>query len=372
MMNVLAIEGYYGGSHRAFLDGWTACSGHAWTLLTLPPNKWKWRMRHGAITFARQVERLAGEGGRWDVLFCSDMLNLAEFVGLVGESAQRLPRVVYFHENQLTYPVRVESERDYQYVMTNLTTCLAAEAVWFNSAFHRDEFLGAMGAFLKRMPDNRPLDAVDTIAARSEVHPPGIEAFAPRGPRRPGPLHILWAARWEHDKNPEDFFAAMKILKEKGIDFRLSVIGERFRDVPEVFAWAKGYFAQHIVRWGFQESRDAYRTALCEADVVVSTANHEFFGITIVEAIAAGAMPVLPKRLAYPEIISVLDPTSPQDHFYNGTIDDLAGRLADFSRKLAAGGAGEACGLLAERTMAQYGWAHLGPTMDSALTRQIA
>ncbi|MHC5083582.1 MAG: tRNA-queuosine alpha-mannosyltransferase domain-containing protein [Planctomycetota bacterium] len=152
-MKVLALEAYYGGSHQAFLDGWTDRSEHDWQVLSLPPNKWKWRMRHAAITFAQQVNELVAGGGEWDVLFCSDMLNLAEFCGLVDESVRNLPKIVYFHENQLTYPVQVESERDYQYCMTNITTAAAADVVWFNSAFHRDEFLEAIGVFLKKMPD---------------------------------------------------------------------------------------------------------------------------------------------------------------------------------------------------------------------------
>ena len=106
-------------------------------------------MRHGAVTFAQQVAERAAQGAAWDVLFCSDMLNLAEFVGLSGAAVQALPRVVYFHENQLTYPVRHASERDYQFGMTNITTCLAADQVWFNSAFHRDSFLEAVEVFLK-------------------------------------------------------------------------------------------------------------------------------------------------------------------------------------------------------------------------------
>lgn len=41
------------------------------------------------------------------------------------------------------------------------------------------------------------------------------------------------------------------------------------------------------------------------SDLIISTANHEFFGISILEAIAAGAYPVLPKMLAYPEVLSL-------------------------------------------------------------------
>ncbi len=152
-MKILALEPYYGGSHKAFLDGWAAVSKHNWTLYTLPPYKWKWRMRHSAITFARQISRSVAKGQKWHVIFCSDMLNLAEFLGLAPLSVRKMSAVVYFHENQLTYPVRVESERDYQFAMTNMTTALAATSVWFNSAFHRDSFFEAMEAFLRKMPD---------------------------------------------------------------------------------------------------------------------------------------------------------------------------------------------------------------------------
>ena len=78
-MNVLAIEPYYGGSHQAFLDGWSARSRHEWTVLTLPAHKWKWRMRHGAVTFAEEAARRAEAGERWDAIFCSDMLDLATY-----------------------------------------------------------------------------------------------------------------------------------------------------------------------------------------------------------------------------------------------------------------------------------------------------
>jgi len=79
-MKILALEPYYGGSHKAFLDGWTKSSRHEWDLFTLPANKWKWRMRASAIEFAYEVNRRLGQGQTWDVIFCSDMLNLAEFL----------------------------------------------------------------------------------------------------------------------------------------------------------------------------------------------------------------------------------------------------------------------------------------------------
>ena len=302
-MNILALSPYHGGSHKAFLDGWIARSRHGWTVLDLPPRKWKWRMRHAAVTLAEQVR--AASGQQWDAIFCTDMLNLAEFVGLAPPAVQRLPSIAYFHENQLTYPFRFFGERDFHFGFTNMTTALAATQVWFNSAFHRDDFLGALHAALKRMPDHRPLDAVQQIRGKSAIHPPGVDEFPARTARSPGPLRILWAARWEYDKNPDAFFAALGLLKERGVPFRLSVVGEQFEDTPPVFATARDTFRAEVDHWGYQPTRDDYIAVLQSADVIVSTADHEFFGISVVEAMAAGCYPLLPNRLAYPEVVDV-------------------------------------------------------------------
>ena len=263
------------------------------------------------------------------------MLNLAEFVGLCPGLVKQLPAVAYFHENQLTYPNRFESERDYQFVMTNLTTALTAKSVWFNSAFHRDSFLDALRAFLKKMPDFQPTEAIEHIRDKSIISPPGVKKIsAPKGPRKPGPMRIIWAARWEHDKNPDEFFDALEILKVKGIDFRLSVVGESFRDCPEVFSRARNYFKDNINLWGYQQRRGQYLDALKKADIFVSTANHEFFGISAVEATLAGAYPVLPRRLAYPDIMKLETFPENKEFFYNGAAEGLAKKLTKLAEKI--------------------------------------
>ena len=369
LMKILALEPYYGGSHQAFLDGWMAQSRHDWTLYELPAHKWKWRMRHAAITFAEQVGRAVAEGQAWDLVFCSDMLNLAEFLGLASRTVQALPVVVYFHENQLTYPVRCESERDYQFAMTNMTTALAGKSVWFNSAFHRDSFLEALAGFLKKMPDYQPVDAIERIRSQAIVYPPGVHGIGAPCDRQAGSLRILWAARWEHDKNPEDFFAALKILEARGVDFRISVIGEQFREAPEVFEWARQYFAEHIDHWGYQPSRAQYENVLRGADVFVSTADHEFFGISAVEASLAGAYPVLPRRLAYPEILGLDGREEMEKFFYDGTVTALADRLTGLAERLEKGSLGGEDGAELVRLMDRYIWGNLAPVLDEAVAK---
>ncbi|GAG13349.1 unnamed protein product, partial [marine sediment metagenome] len=124
-------------------------------------------------------------------------------------------------------------------------------------------------------------------------------------------MRILWSARWEYDKDPEAFFKAIDVLDTKGIDFRLSVIGGgREREIMPVFEWAQDRFRKKIEHWGYLEAREKYVDVLSKADVIVSTAQHEFFGIGMLEAVAAGAYPLVPNRLVYPETLGPRQPTT--------------------------------------------------------------
>jgi len=57
------------------------------------------------------------------------------------------------------------------------------------------------------------------------------------------------------------------------------------------------------VQYGYVESRQEYIKWLQQGAIVISTAMQENFGISVVEAVRCGCMPLLPARLAYPEII---------------------------------------------------------------------
>jgi len=347
-MRVLALEPYHGGSHQSFLDGWTAHSRHDWTALTLPPYKWKWRMRHAAMTFADEVRRRCAVGEGWDYVFCSDMLNLAEFRGLAPGAVAALPSVVYFHENQINYPVRVEKERDFQFGLTNIVAALAADRVWFNSRFHQNAFLESIPPFLNKMPDYRPLEAAERIRAKAEICQPGISGSPPRRGERPaGPLRILWAARWEFDKNPETFFEALALLKQADVPFRVSVLGQSFRETPPIFERARSELDGHIEVWGYQSQKADYQRVLMRTDVFVSTAIHEFFGISAVETMVAGAYPLLPRRLAYPELLELRSQGAMEAHFFDGSAIQLARRLRDLAARLEA--TGEVWGQTEER-----------------------
>ncbi|XP_039613302.1 glycosyltransferase-like domain-containing protein 1 isoform X1 [Polypterus senegalus] len=423
-MKILLIEAFYGGSHKQLvdllMDNIEGCVAY-----TLPAKKWHWRARTAALHFMQAIPI----NDTYRVLFTSSVLNLAELIALRPDLA-KLKKILYFHENQLIYPVRKSQERDFQYGYNQVLSCLVADMVVFNSTFNMESFLTSISTFMKLIPDHRPKDLEKLIRPKCQViyfpikftdvrrflpdhkleslsqrintkdvfcHQPsqssliyegcsrtkellienpserGIEYRADifqdgsstspvscqnlnilEGSERTAvspeeennlsdrvggtiigshrvitsqkhPLHIVWPHRWEHDKDPEVFFKIILKLKEKALAFQVSVLGETFTDVPAIFAEARKILDGHIAHWGYIPSKDDYIKILCEADVVVSTARHEFFGVAMLEAVYCGCYPLCPKALVYPEIF-------PAEYLYS-TPEQLFKRLQTFCTK---------------------------------------
>jgi glycosyltransferase involved in cell wall biosynthesis len=365
MLRILALEPYYGGSHKAFLDGYRGHSRHRVELLTMPARKWKWRMRGAAVTLGREVAR---RSGTFDLLLASDYVDLAALAGMQSAALSGIPLVAYFHENQLTYPLPSENERDYQFGFTNLTTCLAADRVLFNSRYHLESFLEASKGLLRRMPDLVPDWAPDAIRERAEVVPVGVDLeeidrqrpALPARSTRQAPLTVLWNHRWEYDKGAETFFGAMMELAQEGHEYWLSVTGQGFREAPAVFEQARVRLAPKIKNYGYVESRAEYVRLLLDSDLVVSTAVQEFFGIAVVEAVYAGCLPLLPAALSYPEL---LPESCHQMCLYAGR-DELKARLAYWLRHPQEARSADLSG-----QMERFGWPSVAPVLDGVMER---
>ena len=269
-------------------------------------------MHGGAVSLAKTFME---QDSNPDLILATDMLDLTTFLSLTRERTAQIPTVLYFHENQISYPWSagdrdILHKRDKHYGFINYISALAANAVLFNSFYHRESFLYQLPNLLKHFPDYRELINIKTIASKSHVLHLGmdlssLETQRPnsgrQGKRDTAPV-ILWNNRWEYDKNPDDFFKALDIISEKGLDFQLVVLGENFRIKPDVFDRAQEKHKSRILQFGYVESRKEYNLWLCSSDILPVTSNQDFFGMSVVEAVYCGIYPLLPRRLSYPEI----------------------------------------------------------------------
>lgn len=365
-MNILLIEPFYAGSHKHFADQLCRHSRHAIQLLTLPGKYWKWRMYGGAITLGEQFI----EGGyQPDVILVTDMLDLSVLLATVRRHlSPDVPIVCYFHENQMAYPWHPDSkdlvhERDLHYGMMNYQNALAADWNLFNSAYNMTSLYDELKAFLKKMPDYKHTPLVDDLRRKSSVMALGLEldglvkdrADVPNedGLTKKAPL-ILWNHRWEHDKNPEDFFEALLALKAKAVPFRLAVLGEQYPAMPDIFKAVPSLFEEQLVAYGYGDY-DTYLHWLNETDILPVTSNHDFFGISVMEAVHCGATPLLPKRLTYPDLY---DAKAHPEFFYD-TQKDLIHRLTQLCQTYKSGPRDRYHYLTAK-----YDWSVMGPCYD--------
>jgi glycosyltransferase involved in cell wall biosynthesis len=311
-MRILALEPWYGGSHRRFLDGLVRHSRHEIRPLTMTARTWKWRMQGAAVTLAERAREAVADGWAPDVLFSTGMVNLPAFLALTRDLFARTPVVHYFHENQLTYPLREDTPRDYTYAYINYLSALAADRVVFNSQFHHDAFFEALPDLLRRFPDYTHLGTLPRLRAAASVLQLGLDLDGldavradaqARRVREPGPPVLLWNHRWEYDKDPEAFFRVVNRLDDTGLRFRLILAGQTFSEQPPAFETGFRRYAERVLHYGYAESFEEYAALLHRSDLVVSTSIHEFFGISMLEAIHCGCHPLLPNRLTYPELI---------------------------------------------------------------------
>lgn len=322
-MKILLLEPYFGGSHQAFLEGLQQYLPYDFQQLVLPARKWKWRMRLAAPIYAETLWQM---NKKPDLVLCSTFMDVATLRGLGPRWLLEVPVYTYFHENQFVYPVQVDDERDFHFALTNLTTALASDRLAFNSTYNLESFLEGARLLLRKTPDMKLPDWEDAIRSKAAILPPGIDFTAidaaPAVPHNGSVPVIVWNHRWEHDKGPEEFFAALYFLKRQEVDFKLIVLGQSFDRRPAVFDQAREILADRLLHFGYATDKADYYRLLKTGDLVVSTARHEFFGISVVEAVRSGCRPLLPDRLSYQELF-------PKSCLYrdNGFVDQLARQL---------------------------------------------
>jgi glycosyltransferase involved in cell wall biosynthesis len=365
-LTIWLLNPYHTGSHRAWAEGYAAHSRHDVRMLSMQGYFWKWRMQGGALELAQQANAALATGRHPDMLLATSMTNLPAFLALTRRELGSVPTVLYMHENQLTYPSPPGVKRDLTYGSIQHLSTLAADRVCFNSHYHLCAWFDELPRLLKHFPDYTHLETIDAARAKSCVLPVGCDLKRydkfTRGrldeelPGEPQPPLILWNQRWEFDKDPATMLAALYALADEGVPFRVALAGENFRIQPSEFAEARERLGARLVHFGYAASEADYARLLWDADIVLSTAVHEFFGVSVVEAIYCGATPVLPRRLSYPELI-------PPEFHASCLYDDFAGLLARLRAFLTRAAPPPEL----RRAMARFDWSEMGPVYDDLL-----
>ena len=366
-MRVLVVEPYLSGSHAAWAHGYARHSAHQMELVALPGRFWRWRLRGSAVELAERIEASVSAYGRPDVVVISSLTDLAALLGLARRSLLGVPVVAYLHENQLAYPR--DDATDLDAAMRTWTGLVAADRLIFNSHHHQRVVTEALPALRAGMPDGDVDLGPGWLRAKSTVVPVGIDpalmgGMAPEtapsaGPD--GPL-IVWNHRWDDDKAPDVFVRACRRMADDGAEFRVALLGADGWDGEPRRAAATETLGDVVAHSGHVRRSD-YLGLLGRADVVVSTARHEFFGVSVAEAVAAGCVPLLPDRLSYPDLIgrrwhdSVL--------YQEGT---FGSRLADVVADID-GARGAVDGLAA--SMERFAWPLVAARLDAELTTLV-
>jgi glycosyltransferase involved in cell wall biosynthesis len=263
--------------------------------------------------------------------------------------------------------------------------------VLFNSRYHLEDWFDELPRMLKHFPDYTHVHRIAEVQAKAEVLPvgcdlrrcdrsPTLRGFRPLSateqgvgtedtlglekpaePSRGLPPLVLWNQRWEYDKDPDTMFRALHALADEGLSFRVALAGKSYRESAPEFESARERLGPRVVHFGHADEAQ-YAALLRQADVVVSTALHEFFGVAVVEAIYCGCFPVLPRRLSYPELV-------PPPYHEACLYEDREGLLARLRWALAHPDRARALAAQLRPAVARFDWAQMGPCYDEAMDR---
>jgi glycosyltransferase involved in cell wall biosynthesis len=188
--------------------------------------------------------------------------------------------------------------------MVSIYSAMAADQLLFNSRYNLDSFLAGVAALLKRLPDKLPTSIVDELGAKAQVLPVPVEPASVSALELDSTrLQVVWNHRWEYDKGVGGLLEITESLVAQALPFTLHVVGRQFRERPAEFDRLESCLGEAgaLGHWGYLEDRSEYMALLAACDVVVSTALHDFQGLSVLEACAMDCTPLVPDRLVYPE-----------------------------------------------------------------------
>ena len=300
--DILLLSAYRSDSHAAWVTWLVDHLEANWRVLELPGRYFRWRIRGNPLSWLDALPELL-QGRQPDRILATSMVDICTLRGLHPALAN-VPVSLYFHENQFAYPIGDGQHSSVDPLMVQLYGALAADELLFNSDYNQCTFLEGVDALMDRMPDARPERLSTRLAPRCHWLPVPVEAVKPesgmaRDSDERTPL-ILWNHRWEYDKCPEALLTLVDELDQRHVSYELALLGAGAKRRHHVREQLQQRLGKRVVASGFLP-RDEYLGWLSKADIVFSAAQHEFQGLAMLEAVSAGAFPVVPNALCYEE-----------------------------------------------------------------------
>ncbi|XP_059022755.1 glycosyltransferase-like domain-containing protein 1 isoform X5 [Mustela lutreola] len=333
-MSLLIIEAFYGGSHKQLVDLLQEELEDC-VLYTLPAKKWHWRARTSALYFSQNVP----VSEQYRILFASSVLNLTELVALRPDLG-KLKKILYFHENQLVYPVKKYQERDFQYGYNQILSCLVADVVVFNSVFNMESFLTSIGKFMKLIPDHRPKDLESIIRPKCQVlyfpiRFPDVNRFMPK--HKTAHLQKILSLKGNGGTTPsmalpfqQEQKSSEILLKNSDSEFRPGNVAPQENlgsSLTQESDWRMCNLSDNS---SSHRQENAQNVTFDPRDILGGTDDpqrplHIVWPHRWLEAVYCGCYPLCPKDLVYPEIF-------PAEYLYS-TPEQLSKRLQNFCKR---------------------------------------
>lgn len=303
---ILLFEPFWRGSHRYYWDLFRMNSAYDVDVIKTESKQWKWANALSALEFQNAVQDK--NLSDYKAFLFSDYADLQGIRPVLPKNA---PVLLFMHENQFGYPTQHEDARDFQFALKTMTSLMSADLILFNSDWNLQSTLEGFSKARRRIPSQfRQYFHLDW-REKSHVCHLGVDVGdQKRKPylRDPSlPPRVLWNHRWEHDKRPQVFLETMVALKNEGVGFELILCGEMNETAKTRYRHFLNELADRTLHIGLVPSRDSYLSWLQSADIAVSVATHEFFGISMMEAAMTGSHLVLPHELSYPELYKNID-----------------------------------------------------------------
>lgn len=311
---ILLLSAYDAASHRAWRERLKQLlPEYQWTQLVLAPRNFNWKIRGNSLIWAHSEGELLRRP--YDLILATSMVDLSSLKGFVPQLAT-IPTIVYFHENQFSYPQGQHRKDNIEHQLVPLYAALSSDHIVFNSEFNRSSFLKGARSLLKKLPDKLPTSILKKLESAEVIGVPLSNAMNKNElpeeleQNQHKEFNLLWNHRWEYDKGPDLLLEVAEQIKRQKLPVRFHIVGESFRNKPDAFAKINDLLRKHeqelgmsAAEFGYISVAEKYQDLLRRCDAVLSTADHDFQGLAIQEACLQGCTPLAPDDLVYPEYL---------------------------------------------------------------------